>query len=107
MGSWTPWLTKPFAISKTVDAPNCESLREQEVLTCYDRLSPEIRTLADENFELLRKNPRHPSLHFKEVGRYGSVRGGEKHRTLGVESPRGIVWFWIGLHSEYDRITRK
>jgi hypothetical protein len=35
------------------------------------------------------------------------VRGGEKHRTLGVESPRGIVWFWIGLHSEYDRITRK
>jgi hypothetical protein len=73
----------------------------------YARLPPDVRKRADENFELLKTNPRHPSLHFKKVGRFWSVRVGEKHRTLGVESQRGIVWFWIGLHSEYDRITRK
>lgn len=72
----------------------------------YDRLPPEVKRLADENFELLKMNPRHPSLQFKKVGRYWSVRVGEKHRTLGVESSRGIVWFWIGPHSEYDRLTK-
>jgi len=29
------------------------------------------------NFELLKKNPYHPSLHLKKVGRYWSVRVGK------------------------------
>jgi len=73
----------------------------------YARLLPEVKKLADANFTLLKENPRHPSLHFKKAGRFWSVRVGEKHRSLGVESRLGIVWFWIGPHSEYDRITKK
>ena len=73
----------------------------------YALLPPAVKKLADQNFALLKSNPRHPSLHFKKAGRYWSARVGEKHRSLGVECRLGIVWFWIGAHSEYDRITKK
>jgi hypothetical protein len=32
---------------------------------CYEALPPEIQRVADQNFALLQRNPRHPSLHFK------------------------------------------
>ena len=35
----------------------------------YAKLSAEIQRLADENYELLKADPRHPSLHLKKVGR--------------------------------------
>jgi hypothetical protein len=37
----------------------------------YEGLPALVRDVADKNFALLKENPRHPSLHFKEVGRYG------------------------------------
>jgi hypothetical protein len=71
----------------------------------YDQLPGEIRQLADQNFELLKQNPRHPSLHFKKVGRYWSVRVGLYYRALGVETEEGVAWFWIGSHAEYDKLV--
>lgn len=65
---------------------------------------PEIRSLADENFLILKANPRHPSLHLKQVGRFWSVRVGLRYRALGVSAADGIVWFWIGNHGDYDRM---
>jgi len=73
----------------------------------FSALPEEIQRLARENYRLLRDNPQHPSLHFKRVGRFFSVRVGSAHRALGVESPDGIVWFWIGSHDEYDQIIRR
>ncbi|ARQ59386.1 hypothetical protein Kim5_CH03362 [Rhizobium sp. Kim5] len=43
----------------------------------YDGLPEQVRKLADENFDLLKQDPRHPSLHFKRVGRFWSARPGE------------------------------
>ena len=34
----------------------------------YDALSERIKKLADKNYDLLKDNPSHPSLHFKKVG---------------------------------------
>lgn len=59
---------------------------------------------ADKNFELLKANPRHPSLHLKKVGEYWSVRIGIKYRSLGVESADGLIWFRIGTHADYDKL---
>jgi len=70
----------------------------------YDALPLSIRNLADENFELLKVSPRHPSLHYKRIGHYRSVRVGRKYRALAVEVPEGILWFWIGTHPEYDKL---
>ncbi len=71
---------------------------------CFDALPTRVQELARKNYELLKKNPGHPSLHFKKVGRYRSVRVGRQYRALGVEIPEGVLWFWIGSHAEYDRL---
>ena len=70
----------------------------------YEQLPENIKKLADKNFELLKKNPYHPSLHLKKVGRYQSVRVDKKYRAIGIEIEEGIIWFWIGKHSEYEKI---
>jgi hypothetical protein len=40
--------------------------------------------LADKNYDLLCRNPRHPSLHFKKIGIYWSVRVGLDYRDLAL-----------------------
>jgi len=70
----------------------------------YKELPENIKKLANRNFELLKKNPYHPSLHLKKVGRYWSVRVGKKYRAIAIEIGEGIIWFWIGKHSEYEKI---
>jgi len=74
---------------------------------CYNTLPAEVRELADKNFELLCADPSYPSLHFKKVGRYRSVRVGLQYRALAVEVDNGLLWFWIGNHSEYDRLVNR
>jgi len=70
----------------------------------FDALPQKIKALAQKNFELLRKDPRHPSLHFKRVGRdVWSVRIGRKYRALALEIDDGFRWFWIGTHDEYKK----
>lgn len=71
---------------------------------CYSSLPSPIQHLADTNFELLKQNPRHPSLHFKQIGQFWSVRIGLRYRALGIPVCDGVVWFWIGTHSDYDRL---
>ncbi|OGP58774.1 MAG: hypothetical protein A2V67_18115 [Deltaproteobacteria bacterium RBG_13_61_14] len=71
---------------------------------CFQRLPEKVRQLAERNFELLKRDPQHPSLHFKKIGRYRSVRVGLSYRALAIEIPEGLLWFWIGSHSEYDRL---
>ena len=74
---------------------------------CYRRLPTDVQELADKNYELLKLDPYHPSLHFKKVGgskHLWSVRVGGHFRALGVAKPEGLVWFWIGTHAEYDSL---
>ena len=73
---------------------------------CYRKLPKAVRDLADRNFALLKDDPRHPFLHFKKVGKFRSVRVGLRYRALAVEVEDGLLWFWIGIHSEYDKIVR-
>jgi hypothetical protein len=67
-------------------------------------LPQQIRRLADENYELLKRDARHPSLQFKKVGKYWFVRAGLHYRALAVEVDDGYLWFWIGSHADYDRL---
>lgn len=79
-------------------------LASPEFWASYEALPPAVRKLADANYELLKRDPRHPSLHFKRVGPYWSVRVGLRYRALALESDRDMVWFWIGSHADYGRI---
>ena len=71
---------------------------------CYDALPNHVRAQADRNFQLLKANPQHPSLHFKKIGSVWSVRAGLRYRALATEVEDGYLWFWIGSHAEYDRL---
>ncbi len=73
---------------------------------CYYYQSKSIQTLADKNFELLKTNPKHPSLHLKKVSNFWSVRIGTKHRALAFQNEDKLFWFWIGTHAEYDALIK-
>jgi hypothetical protein len=76
-----------------------------EFWASLEKLPANVQQLARENYELLKTNPYHPSLHFKRIGRFWSVRVGRSYRALAVDAQDGIVWFWIGTHAEYDRLV--
>ncbi|MEG3845483.1 hypothetical protein QT971_00345 [Microcoleus sp. herbarium19] len=70
----------------------------------YRQLPQNIQELADRCYELLKQNPQHPSLHFKKVRRFWSVRVGLQYRAIAVEEDKEMAWFWIGSHAEYDKL---
>lgn len=71
---------------------------------CLERLPDQIRELAGESFELLKQNPRHPSLQLKKTGSFWSVRIGLGYRALAQEDGPDFIWLWIGTHDQYKRI---
>ena len=78
----------------------------------YGRLPESVCDTAKRNYELWKRDHRHPSLHFKcvkeAVPQVFSIRVGRKYRALGLRENEGeqdvITWFWIGIHSEYDKL---
>jgi hypothetical protein len=79
---------------------------DPEFWEAYRLLPQSVRQLADRNFQRLRTDPSHPSLRFKPVGPYWSVRVGIHYRALATRDGDDMIWFWIGTHAEYDQLTR-
>lgn len=79
---------------------------DEDFWSAYDRLPREVRLHADKAFELLKSDPKHPSLHFKKIGHRWSARIDRKHRALALETDDGFLWYWIGSHDEYGRLIR-
>lgn len=73
---------------------------------CFDDLPAAIQELARKNFELLKQDPSHPSLRFKQVGELWSARVGIHYRALAVKRPHGYTWVWIGHHAVYDQLIK-
>ena len=75
----------------------------KEFWMMYEKLPNDTKRLADETFSLLKEDPKNTSLQLTKVGRYWSIRIGEKYRALGVEVDKdGLLWCWIGSYSEYN-----
>lgn len=72
----------------------------------YAELPPDVQTIADKNFQLIRRDAAHPSLQFKRVGKFWSARITDGYRALAVPKPDGFYWFWIGPHDEYECLIR-
>ena len=71
---------------------------------CLNVLPAQVQEAAEKNYQLLKDNPNHPSLSFKRVGKYWSVRVSLDYRALAVKTDDGFLWFWIGKHSDYERL---
>jgi hypothetical protein len=74
---------------------------------CFENLPEPIQKLSKENFELLKTNPLHPSLHFKKIGKLWSVRVGMNHRAIAIEDDEDFIWIWVGAHDEYEQMIKK
>lgn len=74
-------------------------------------LPDRVQQQAEQAYELFRDNPRHPGLQFKRVNNGDppvySARVSLQYRALGVDRGEYILWFWIGAHSEYERLLRR
>jgi mRNA-degrading endonuclease RelE of RelBE toxin-antitoxin system len=58
-------------------------------------------------YRQFKENPNHPSLRFKKVHPelpIYSARVSKNYRAVGQLDEGTIIWFWIGSHSEYDRL---
>ena len=66
-----------------------------------EELPQNVKHVAEENIELLKHDPSHPSLHFKKVGQYWSARIGSDYRALAYKQNADYIWVWIGSHDEY------
>ena len=66
-----------------------------------------IQKASKRKFELLKTNSSHPSLHFKKVGNFWSVRISINYRALAIEDGEDFIWVWIGTHDEYKRIIKE
>jgi hypothetical protein len=80
----------------------------ESFLTLFHKLPQRIQRTARKNYQLWKENQHHPGLEFKKlqtVHPLYSVRVGIGWRAIGVlKDENVIVWFWIGSHSEYNKL---
>lgn len=84
-----------------------QSLTTRRFWQLFSRLAFEGQREAKRAYRLFQNNPAHPGLHFKKLEGEDdiySVRIGLGYRALAVMRRDRIIWYWIGSHSEYDRI---
>ncbi|MBI4027991.1 MAG: hypothetical protein HY360_23605 [Verrucomicrobia bacterium] len=73
----------------------------------YGALPPEIRRAARKQYAFWRRNPRHGSVHFKQIkADLWSARVTEDYRALATREADAWLWFWIGPHDEYERLIK-
>jgi hypothetical protein len=74
----------------------------------FHALPDEVQSAAVKSYHLWRRDPRHPSLHFRRMqgsaDRF-SVRVGAHYRALGTLTGDTVTWVWIGSHTDYDRLV--
>ncbi len=69
-----------------------------------------IQKQAKEAYLQFEKDPYHPGLRFKRVHSWRpiyAVRISREYRALGVQRENEIIWFWIGSHSDYDKVLKE
>jgi hypothetical protein len=74
----------------------------------FSDLPSETQRDAKRAYRLFSSNPAHPGLQFKKLEGEDdiySARIGLEYRALAVKKRDRIVWYWIGSHSEYDRLV--
>ena len=76
----------------------------------FERLPSDVKDKAREAHRLWTQAPQHPSLQFKKVHdrlNIYSVRVSLGWRALCVKEAGAFIWFWIGSHSEYEKILSR
>jgi hypothetical protein len=78
-------------ISARAVSASYEASRQSRFLGCLSEAARNHSPTGDRNYALLKDNPQHPSLHFKKVGKYRSVRIGLRYRALAVDVDNDLL----------------
>ena len=73
-------------------------------------LPEEVQRQAKNAYQHFKRDPWHNSLRFKQVHPHQplySVRVARGYRAVGKRDDRGMLWFWIGSHADYDRLLMR
>jgi hypothetical protein len=74
----------------------------------FSDLPAEVQRDAKRAYALFQGNPAHPGLQFKKLegeDNLYSIRIGLDYRALAIMKKDRVLWYWIGSHSEYDRLV--
>ena len=69
-----------------------------------------IQKQAKEAYVQFRRDPYQSGLHFKRVHSKRpiySVRITKDYRAVGIQQDNEMIWFWIGSHSDYDKLLKE
>lgn len=83
---------------------------DDRFVRAYGRLPASVQRKVKRAYALFRDNPSHPSLEFKPIRsraaqRLYSAKVDEQYRVLDTLADGQILWFWVGPHTEYDRLV--
>lgn len=73
-------------------------------------LPKQIRNEARQAYSQFKSDPYYPGLHFKRIHSsrpIDSVRVTKDYRAVGVQRDNEMIWFWIGSHSDYDKLMKQ
>jgi hypothetical protein len=76
----------------------------------YAALPDHVQRQAREAYRILRRDPMHDGLHFKQVNAdpiIYSARIGISYWAVCAREGLTLVWFWIGSHAEYDGLLSR
>jgi hypothetical protein len=68
----------------------------------------DVQRDAKRAYRMFQSNPGHPGLQFKKPeggDDIYSARIGLGYRALAVVDGDRVVWYWIGSHSDYNRLV--
>lgn len=73
----------------------------------FNKLPLSIQEAAEKAYQIWQNDPYNSSLKFKQIHAVKpiySVRIGLDWRAVGIKEGNTMIWFWIGSHSDYDKI---
>jgi mRNA-degrading endonuclease RelE of RelBE toxin-antitoxin system len=73
----------------------------------FSKLPEQVQQQTRTAYRQFKENPGHPSLRFKKVHQklpIYSARISKNYRAVGQLDGDLIIWFWVGSHTEYERL---
>ncbi|MGB2926652.1 MAG: hypothetical protein WBB82_15235 [Limnothrix sp.] len=73
-------------------------------------LSPQVQTQTKMDYRQFQLDPNYPSLRFKKVHSklpIYSARINRNHRVVGELVGDTVIWFWVGSHTDYEKLLGK
>ena len=107
---WISWLKRPYpsiALVLRHRFPLMKSRATRSFWKQFHNLPKDIQATATREYRLWSVNPKHQALRFKKVGGQWSARITDDYRALGIMAGDTMIWYFIGTHTEYDRLLKK